>query len=622
MLSVVLGLSLVGCASGGFQGTPQDPASSSASVKVPASVQEALAEDLSAHTVTAPDSSETVELKLDGDKTAASDVVQVDGQIVTITKPGSYHVSGTLTDGQLVVDSKAEGVAWLELDGIDIANSTGSALVVKNVESAVLTLASGSTNTLSDATTYVFPDEKTTEPDAALFSSSDLTITGAGTLKVTGNAGDAIGAKDGLVIEGGTLDVTAADDAIRARDYLVVNGGALNLTAKGDGLKATNDEDAGAGYVYISGGEIKVDAKTDCVQAVSDALVGGGALNLMCGDDGVTSDARLVVDAGTLTIGQSYEGLESEIIVVAGGTLNITSSDDGINASSSQSSTAEQEQPGAYPSASGDVTPTQPGATSAAGGEVSSAQPDVVPTGQPGEVPAGQPSAVPTGQPTAVPTGVPTERTHSRPGGGRPTDLPVGERPADERPTGAWPTDAPTAMPDEGAGRGGGFGGGAGGEGAEEGVALVISGGDLTVNAEGDGIDSNGTGTMTGGKVVVNGPVSMGNGSIDVAGTLDISGGELTASDLSGMAEPPSESASQQWIAAQFETALPAGSEVVVTAADGTGLTTIKLAKEATTVIYSGKEVKSGTTYTMKSDTQSVSVTPNQPLTGSATRHR
>src|SRR6185369_5968343 len=117
------------------------------------------------------------------------------------------RISGTLTDGQVVVDTDDDGTVTLILDGADITSSTSAALFISDAKDATVVLADGSTNSLTDATTYVYPDADTDEPNAALFSTADLTISGGGALTVTGNADDGITSKDGLVIESGTITV-------------------------------------------------------------------------------------------------------------------------------------------------------------------------------------------------------------------------------------------------------------------------------------------------------------------------------------------------------------------------------------------------------------------------------
>jgi hypothetical protein len=73
---------------------------------------------------------------------------------------------------------------------------------------------------VADGASYVL-EEGTDEPNAAIFSKSDLTIFGAGSLNVDGNYNDGIASKDGLIIKSGTISVTSVDDGIRGKDYLI-----------------------------------------------------------------------------------------------------------------------------------------------------------------------------------------------------------------------------------------------------------------------------------------------------------------------------------------------------------------------------------------------------------------
>ncbi len=189
----------------------------------------------------------------------------VDGSTVTITAAGTYRVSGTLDDGAIVVDA-GDGTVRIVLDGAHLSSSTTSPLQVSAAGQVVVVLADGSENSLSDATTYVYPDADTDEPNAALFSSADLTIGGEGSLTVTGNSNDGIASKDGLVILSGTIDVTAVDDGIRGKDYLVVRDGTVTVDAVDDGLKADNTEDEGRGFVEIDGGVVTVAAGDDAIK--------------------------------------------------------------------------------------------------------------------------------------------------------------------------------------------------------------------------------------------------------------------------------------------------------------------------------------------------------------------
>ncbi len=298
-----------------------------------ASVEAVLADNQESH-ADADDgdysAADAVTVTLDGSSaTASGEGVDVDGGTVTITAPGTYVLSGTLT-GQVVVDSSAEGKVRLVLDDATITSADGPAVDVEAADEVVVVLADASTNRLEDGSGY---GQQSGEPNAALYSTADLTIAGTGSLDVTGNSNDGIGSQDGLVILSGTVTVTAVDDAVRGKDYVRVEGGTLTATGGGDALKSDNTEDADRGYVAILGGTLTLTAGDDGVSAATDAVVGGGTTTIAADGDGIHGDVSATVGGGDTTVTRSGEGLESKVVTVDGGSIDITSSDDGINGS-------------------------------------------------------------------------------------------------------------------------------------------------------------------------------------------------------------------------------------------------------------------------------------------------
>ncbi len=254
------------------------------------------------------DSSKEVAVTLADDASAAAEGVTVNGNTVTITAGGTYRLSGTLTDGQLVVAAGAEDVVRIILDGVQLSSSTGSPFVVTSANEAIVYLADGSTNAITDASSYA--DQGDDAANAALYSMADLTIAGSGSLTVTGNYDDGIVTKDGLVLAGGTVTVNAVDDGIRGKDYVALVDGSYSVTSGGDGIKSDNDQDADRGWLLISGGTVTVDS----------------------GDDAIKGYNSVSITAGTVTVTQSVEAIESQHIDISGGTIDVTSSDDGVNA--------------------------------------------------------------------------------------------------------------------------------------------------------------------------------------------------------------------------------------------------------------------------------------------------
>ncbi len=287
--------------------------------------------------------SDAVDVTLTGSGAQAAAGVSSDGSTVTISEAGVYRLSGAL-QGQVVVAAPDDALVVLILDGADISNAAGAAIEVRTADDVAIHLADGSRNTVSDAASYA----EEAEANAAIWADTDLTISGTGSLAVTGNGNDGIVSKDDLVILGGALTVVAADDALRGKDALAVEGGTLELTATGgDGLKSDGDDgkelgeeiDWTRGYIYVSGGSIGIEAGDDGLQAFTDTVIAGGTVTAEVVDDGVK--AEVVVSIGeiadtpapSVTVTASTEGVEAANIGIGGGTIDVTASDDGINAS-------------------------------------------------------------------------------------------------------------------------------------------------------------------------------------------------------------------------------------------------------------------------------------------------
>lgn len=225
------------------------------------------------------------------------------GGIITIKSAGTYVVSGTLSEGQIVVDAASDDVIHLILNGASITSSDGAVIDGKQSAKIIITLAEGTENTVTDGSTYSELDEDE-EPDAAIFSKDEITINGAGSLTVKGNYKNGIHGKDGLKIINGTITVDAANHAISGKDYIAVSGGTLNLTSAEDALHSAAD-------VSITEGKITINA----------------------GDDAIHADSTVTIDGGIIQIEKSNEGIEGTVVTINSGDISVISSDDGINGS-------------------------------------------------------------------------------------------------------------------------------------------------------------------------------------------------------------------------------------------------------------------------------------------------
>lgn len=296
------------------------------------------------------------EVTIDLSNPTATDGVTVSDGVITITKAGNYKLTGTY-EGQIKVEAGDSDMVRLILNNATITNSTGAAINVVEADEVVIYTASGTTNTVSDGSSY--SDTASGSPDAAIYSKSDLTLAGEGTLKVEGKYEEGIHTTDGLVIASGTLEVTAANTGIKGKDYVDILDGTITVTATKDGIKATNDTDGNRGWVRLS----------------------GGTVNISAGDDGFKAERVLEISGGTLNITQANEGIEAQYINILDGTVNVTSSDDGINASYSTTSTSTE-------SASTSTTQTTQNNQGNQSAQGNQAAPQA-PSGSAGQVPAG-----------------------------------------------------------------------------------------------------------------------------------------------------------------------------------------------------------------------------------------
>jgi hypothetical protein len=332
------------------------------------------------------DSAALVQIVLNGNYiTADTSGVIVNGSIVTIKSAGTYDISGLLTNGQLIVNTEDEGDVKLILNNVNITCLTNPPLYISNAKKVIIFLPDNSENYLADGSLYQNLTEG--EPNAVVFSKSDLSIYGNGSLTIDGNYGDGISCKDGLIIKSGTITVNSVDDGIRGKDYLLVHEGNIIINSGGDGLKSDNDSNDSLGFItietgnfnIISGGDavaalnvniasgefnitsgggsgnsisgtisakgikasvnltvddgtFTINSADDAVNSNSDITINGGILNLSSGDDGIHADVGITINNCEVSITKSYEGIESASITVDNSTVSIIASDDGFNA--------------------------------------------------------------------------------------------------------------------------------------------------------------------------------------------------------------------------------------------------------------------------------------------------
>jgi len=485
------------------------------------------------------DASDIVYIHLNGDAiTADTAGTSVDGSIVTIKAAGVYSIDGSLSDGRVLVDAGDDDVVKVILDGASITSQSSSPFTILNADKVIVNLKDQTSSVLSDASSYTYDDAEEEEPSAALFSKTDLTLFGTGSLTVSASFNDGISSKDGLIIASGTYTIDAVDDGIRGKDYLVIKDGTFTLTTGGDGLKSDNDDDLSRGYISISYGDFTITSAQDAISASTDVMIANGIYDIKSGggssytaslysakaikagvsliidagdylissaddavhsnlglainggyfqistaDDGIHSDSTVTINDGTIVITKCYEGVEGAILSFNGGNIHITASDDGIN-----------------------------GVT---GGSVYT--------------------------------------------GGR---MPPGS-----------------------------FSSGS--------SYCYINSGYIYINANGDGIDIGGTINMTGGTVIINGPTGNGDGAVDYDVAYKMTGGYLLAVGSSGMAETAGTTSTQYAILVAFSTTQSAGTLVHMQNSAGEDIFTFAPAKSYQSVAFCAPSLEKGEKYSV-----------------------
>jgi len=469
----------------------------------------------------------------------------VQDSIVTITQEGVYRITGTLENGQILVN--ADGKVQLVLDNADLTCADSAAIYVQQAKKCFLTLAAHSENRISDGASRTNPE---TQPDAAIFSEDSLTINGSGALHVSGCCNEGITCRDDIVITGGTLTVNAVGNGIEGKDYVACADGTIKVTSGADGIRSTNAESMG--FVYIGGGTVTVDAAEDGIQAETQFYADGGTLQLTAGGGSANAEVKssepfrrgwgewdtaqestensvskkalkagslLWIAQGDFTLDAADDGLHSNGSVrISGGTLDILAGSDGIHADER------------VEISDGTVTISK----SYEGIEGA------------GILISGGTTAI-----TAVDDGINASDGTAQGGMGT----------------------------------------------YSSGVSLTVSGGSVSINAEGDGLDSNGDMLISGGTVLIDGTTNGGNGAMDGNGSMQCTGGLLIAAGSAGMAEYPD--GTQCTAVITTDTVQAGGTELCILDETGKTLLSHTPAKSYQSVIISSPDFKEGTTLTI-----------------------
>lgn len=521
-----------------------------------------------------------------------TDGVAINGQTVTITAEGTYIFSGTLSEGQIVVDADNAKVQ-IVFDNVDITCASSAAVYVKSAEKVFVTLAEGAQNTLRNTDEYVAIDDNNI--DAVIFAKSDLTLNGTGSLTIVSAEGHGIVSKDDLKITGGTYDITAAGHALSGKDSVRIADGTFILTAEKDGIHAENADDEEKGYIYIADGDFAITSDGDGMDASNivqiedgtfDITAGGGAANSLKTHEsdmpgggmsqnierpdgesmpqmGEKPDGEnMPQDTTTDESGTSTKGIKAGGgMYLNGGTYQIDSADDSIH-SNANITIAD----GTYTLATGDDGVHADDALTVNGGTITVTESYEGLEGLTVTIDDG------TIDITASDDGINTAGGTDQSGFGTFGDHFKGMDSADDE------TEETT----------------------DNEMWMELNGGYIHILAGGDGVDSNGDLTINGGEIYIDGPSDNGNSAIDYGdrSSAYVNGGMLVAIGSSGMAEGMSDSSKQEVLMVKLGEQMEAG-DVELTDNEGNVIVSYTALKSYDCVIISTAEVESGATYTL-----------------------
>lgn len=568
----------------------------------------------------------SITLSPDG-STSTDASVRIDGQTVTIAQAGTYQIAGTLGDGALIVECSENAKITLVMGGVNIKNTTGAAIQIATADDVTIELAEGTTNVLQsgEEVDIAAATEGEEASGGALQSKVDLKIKGKGSLNVLGYLNNGIHCTKDLKIKNGNISVTALGHGIKGKNSVTVSGGTVTVTSGKDGITSDETENEEKGFVTIEDGEIIITSAGDGVSAETTLTVTGGVISIISG--GGSANAQQKTDnmrdwwdfdnSASDDDSVSCKGLKAgKALVISGGSITIDAQDDALHTD-------------------GDMT--------ISGGEC------ILSTGDDGAH-AALSLTVLDGKITVLTSYEGLEANQITLAGG---DLDITA--TDDG------INANGGSNGFSGGFGGGFGGGRGGMGGSFGgrrndtnnqsgdmtppdnnnmtlpdnsnmqtpsddttdkqPVLLITGGKITVNADGDGLDSNGNLRVEGGDITVNGPSNGGNGALDIGtengGAGVIAGGTLIALGASSMAENFGSTSTQCAFLVTMNS-FGAGETITITDSQGTVLYTGVTVKSANSVVFSSADLVVGETYTVTIGSSSATVTQSSTVVGNS----
>jgi hypothetical protein len=213
-----------------------------------------------------------------------------EGSRITITQAGTYHVTGNLTNGQLVVEADQNEKVKIVLDNASITNNSDAAINIANADKVIINVKGGTANTIA----YNGSDNQ----KGAIFSRTKLSIFGSGTLNLNGGNTSAIHSQGGIILKEGTFNFNSQADAVHTDHNIIVYSGQLNINANGDGFNAAED-------IAINDGTISIANSKDGFEASAVNILNGN-IRIVASEDGISVDGEHTDAATELVIKNGY----------------------------------------------------------------------------------------------------------------------------------------------------------------------------------------------------------------------------------------------------------------------------------------------------------------------------
>ncbi len=521
-----------------------------------------------------------------------------------IKSKGTYTFTGLTAP--ITVNAGKNDAVELILNDVEINCDGRAAINIVEADKVIITLLDGSENIFTVSGAF----DENDSANAAIFSKSDLVFSGGGSLTINNPYGHGVEGNDGIEIIGGNYTVSASGHGFEANDYISVTDGSFNITSKKDGFHAENTDDSQKGYITVKNGSFNIFSSLDGISASSYVTLEGGSFDITAGsgdnadlpdmgqmpelpegmempdmgqmpelpegmempERGQMPEGMERPDRGQMGGGRGQGGIRPDmqwdtqinadsntdsmkgikvggVLTVNGGTYTINSEDDCLHSNS-------------------DIKVTGGAFTLSTGDDAFHADANLSFTD--GSITVNSSYEALEGESIDIHGGV-----------------------------------FVTVSSDDGLNAAGGAdSSGFGFRGDMFGSAdsyINITGGDLTLNANGDGIDSNGSLSVSGGTVTVLGPLSGGDAPVDWQISGDISGGTVVAVGNSSMASN-FDTATQGSVFLVLDSYVDGGKTVQVTDNEGNLIIETTIDKSYNCILISTPELKENGTYTVTAD--------------------